>query len=105
MSGSGGNGGPHTPPTPCDEIEINTQIGSPKPAALKGVKVGDVLQVELEKTGNISHVVVKRNGQVAGGLATQRALQLRDCMEDGHEYEAKVTAIAGGQYSVTVAAK
>lgn len=103
MSGSGGGGGtPNTPKTPCDEIEFETHLSSPKPAALKGVAVGEILQVVLDKSGKVSHVVVVRKGAVAGGLASQKALELRDCLEDGHKYQAEVAAIAGGHISVTV---
>jgi hypothetical protein len=103
MSGSGGGGGtPVTPKTPCEEIEIETHISSPKPGVLKGLAVGEILQVELDNAGKVSHVVLKRNGVVAGGLASQRAFELRDCMESGHKYQAKVTNIAGGHFSVKV---
>ena len=92
------------PPSPCAALVIDTQLSSPKSAVIVGIQVGEVLDVALQDMGGTSAVVVLRHGQVAGGLASPQVTRLRECMTQGHVYQANVNDVQGGQIRVRVVA-
>ena len=92
------------PPSPCTTLVIDTQLSSPKPTVIAAVKIGDVLDVALQDMGGTSAVVVLRQGQVAGGLASPQVNRLRECIAQGHLYQASVMDVQGGQVRVRVVA-
>lgn len=106
MSGSnGGGGGGDTwdaPPPSCATLIVDTQLSSPKPGIIAGIKVDEILEVAVQDMGGAAAVVVLRQGQVAGGLASPQVNRLRECMAEGHQYQAKVTEVQGGQVRVRV---
>jgi hypothetical protein len=103
MSGSnGGGGGTWDDPPPCAALVIDTQLSSPKPAVIAGVQVDEIMDVAVQDMGGASAVVVLRQGQVAGGLASPQVTRLRQCMAGGQQYQAKVTDVQGGQVRVRV---
>lgn len=107
MTGSSGGGSSDTwrdPPSPCAALVIDTQLSSPKPNVIAGIQVGEILDVVMEDLGGTSAVVVLRQGQVAGGLASPQVNRLRQCIGEGHQYQAKVTDVQGGQVRVRVSA-
>lgn len=101
--GSGGGGGSWEAPSTCENLVIDTQLSSPKPAVIAGIKVGDVLDVTLQQ-GAGTTVVVMHGGQIAGGLASPQVQRLRECLEGGTVYGAEVTAINGAQVKIRVSA-
>jgi len=106
MSGSGGGGGvgPDTPTLACEDLVIKAQIASPKAAVVSKLKVGDALEVAVQTIGGAAVVVLLSKGKLAGGLATPNLSRLRECIEGGTMYQAKITAISGAQINVTVEA-
>jgi hypothetical protein len=107
MSGSGGGGGgtpDPEPPVSCEKLVINTQLSSPKLAALEGLVDGEALPVSLLQTPTGQVVVVTRNGQIAGGLAAPDLKRLRECLIGGTDYIAVVKSTNLGQYKVRVSA-
>jgi hypothetical protein len=106
MSGSGGGGGagPDTPTFSCDDLVVKAQIASPKAAVISKLKIGDVLDVEVQTIGGAAVVVLLSKGKLAGGLATPNLSRLRECIEGGTTYGATITAISGAQITVTVEA-
>jgi len=106
MSGSGGGGGgvPDTPVIGCADLVIDTQVSSPKPGVISTLKVGDFLDVETRIQGGTVVVVLVRNGQMAGGLASPQLHRLRQCIESGTQYRAEVKSIKAGQVRVRVEA-
>lgn len=106
MSGSGGGGyggGFDGAPTACDTLVIETQISSPKADVVKGLAPGIVLEVALEQQGALSVVVLKHDGQVAGGIADPNVPRLRECIAQGTQYSATVRAVQGGLVIVRIA--
>lgn len=107
MSGSSGGGGgggggvPDTQPS-CDILKFNILVSSPQPAAVAALKVGDVLDIDVAQRGAQVVVRVLQNGTLVGGLAGPDATRLRNCIEDGHDYQAEVLSITGGQVRVEV---
>jgi hypothetical protein len=105
MSGSGGGGGGRSPPkTSCADLVIYTQLSSPKADVIDKVKVGDVLDVENRKEGATVYPAVLYKNKVAGGVASPDAKTLRECLEKGQKYKAKVTSKSGGQVGVLIEA-
>jgi len=107
MSGSSGSnyGGGFTSVAPsCEDLVINTQISSPKPAVIQGIAVGTVLVVAVQQIGSVTAVVVMHQGQVAGGVASPRVVLLRECIQNGTTYQATVTAVSGPLVSIRIEA-
>jgi len=103
-SGGGGGGGSETPVTSCEELVIDTQLSSPKDDVVEKIKVGDVLDVGAQRKSGTTVVVVLYKGKVAGGLASPLLAQLRECLNNGTKYQAKVISKSGGQVRVRVEA-
>lgn len=107
MSGSGGGsfGGFHSSEKSCEELVINTQLSSPKQLIIQKLEVGDTLAVKAQQIEATVVVVALHEGEVAGGLASPVVNRLRECLENGTEYQAKITEKNDGQVRVRVYAK
>lgn len=104
-SGGGGYGGGFADATPtCEDLVINTQIGSPKMRVVQGLAEGEILEVAVESIRNATVVVVKHEGQTAGGVASPNVQKLRECIQQGTVYRAKVTSVNGPQVSIRIEA-
>lgn len=102
-SSAGGTGGGGGGTVACELLVQETQLSSPKANVIQGLKVGEVLQVEVKKEGDLRLVQVMRKGQLAGGLTSPEVGQLRECLLKGFEYDATVIAVSDGQVRVRVA--
>lgn len=93
MSGFDGTGGPISPGGSCESLVIDTLVASPKPLVVERIHPGDVLAVRLATSdGGETVVEVVFQGEGAGGLASPAISRLRECMEGGTQYSARVTA-------------
>ncbi|WP_374588719.1 hypothetical protein [Ideonella dechloratans] len=81
---------------------VDTQLSSPKPEVIAGIKVDEILDVAVQDMGGTAAVVVLRQGRIAGGLASPQVNRLRECLAEGHQYQAKVTDVQGGQVRVRI---
>ena len=105
-SGGGGGGGDFdSSPDRCSDLVLNTQLSSPREAVVAQLSVGDVMDVAVQTMVGTSVVVALWQGQIAGGLASPALQRLRECIEAGNEYEARVTVKNDGQIRVQVKAK
>lgn len=92
--GGGGTGGDQ-----C-MFTFEAVLGSPDPAQVAALNVGDVLPVVLlDSPPRV--VVCHPSGAVVGGI-TQFAAQLRSCIQQGYSYEAELLAVRGGAIGVNV---
>lgn len=92
MSGSSGfGGGASGPEVSCERLVLNTMLASPRPNIVDLLHLGLVLEVVLMG----GSVVVLYQGELAGGLASPLVHRLRECMEQGTKYRAKVVARSG----------
>jgi hypothetical protein len=101
-SGGGGYGGGFDSTDACDTLVIDTQLSSPKDDVVSAINVGDVLEVELRQYGATVVVVALHNGAIAGGIAAPQVPKLRECIQGGTTYVAKVTAKNEGQVKVRI---
>ena len=104
MSGSGGGSGGGGPDysSPCDTLRFDLQLSSPQPLVVAALSVGDVLAIAVVQMNGHVIVQVLSNGQPAGGLTGPEATRLRNCIDQGHNYTARVLQILGGQVRVRV---
>lgn len=107
MSGSGngnsGSGFPTTDASTCESLAFDTQLASPRPDVVDQINPGDVLMIATHQQGTTTVVVALHSGEVAGGIASPRVNQLRECLAQGFEFFATVTTIDSGQVRVRVA--
>lgn len=107
MSGIGessGGGGAPSSNASCSDLVINTLVTSPKEDAIAKVSAGDVLDVRVSKSG--ATVEVRNNeGEVVGGLTSPLLQRLRDCLDAGNLYQARVVAKNDALIRVRVAKK
>lgn len=104
MSGGGGGsgGGGTRDDSPCETLAFNAQLTSPQPAIVGRLSQGDVLSVVVTNMRGQVVVQVLSDGQVAGGLTGPEATRLRNCVDQGHTYNAIVVSVNGGQVRVRV---
>lgn len=95
--GSGGGGS-----TECNALFEKTPLSSPVQAVISTLKVGDVLEVGLTKTGTQNILITLFEGNIAGSITSSKALQFITCMESGQDYVAEVNEINGGRCIVTI---
>lgn len=104
MSGSGGGGSGGGPgySSPCDSLRFDSQLSSPQAPVVATLSPGDVLLIAVTQMNGQVVVQVLSRGQPAGGLTGPEATQLRNCIEQGHNFNATVLQINGGQVRVRV---
>lgn len=101
-SGGGGYGGGPSYSSPCDTLRFDSQLSSPQAPVVATLSPGAVLPVEVVQMKGQVVVQVLHNGQPAGGLTGPEATQLRNCIEQGHDFNATVLQVNGGQVRVRV---
>lgn len=105
MSGFSATGGPMSAGGSCESLVIDTLLASPQPAVVALINPGDVLDVRLTRTQSGEQVVeVVFHDQSAGGLASPAISRLRECMEAGMQYQARVTGKRDALVRVRVSA-
>lgn len=102
MSGSGGSYlGPSTPTTTCSSLQFDTQLASPKAPVVAQLSVNNILDIAFAPTGH-QVVIALWNGAEAGGIVDPHLNQLRNCMTQGEQYQARVLQVSGGQVRIRV---
>ena len=104
MSGSNerDTGPIYEPTLRCETINFTTDVNSPQPDALIGLKVDAILDIELN---NHVVVVVRRdNRKILGSINWTNVLKLIECLEQGYKYVAVVRLIQGGLVKVAISA-
>src|SRR4051794_16271588 len=109
MSGSGGSdfepmgvsgGGTGVGSDDCAQLQFETSLASPDPAAVANLAVGDVLTIELIEEP-VRSVAAKKDGQIVGAI-TDHLNRLVDCLQRGVPFVALVLSIVGGAIDVDV---
>lgn len=100
--GSSRGGGPAPQRSSCN-INEDTDVKSPDPAVAKGVKVKDVLQVELLLDPKPRLALIAKSGNTLGGIVPRSLTVIIDCIRNqGRAYEALVKQIDGGHITVNI---
>lgn len=99
--GSGGGPGGGTGGVDCSQISFATVLGSPDPAVVATVNMGDVCDVVLVKHPMSRILVTTRpNGEILGAV-TSNWEDLVGCLDKGVEFVAEVLS-AGSPVRVLV---
>jgi hypothetical protein len=96
----GGNGGGPN----CADLEFTTALASPDPAGVEALAPGDVLDVRLLEQDGVTIIAVVGDGSPVGSVVSDRAAQLRECLQRGFAYDAEVESVDGGAIRVRVSA-
>jgi hypothetical protein len=78
-------------------------LNSPQRTVINTLNIGDSLDVVL--TGSPQRQIIEvrtSSGAVAGSLTHRGHLQIIDCINQGHSYEAMVVALSGAFVTVRV---
>ena len=103
MSGSSGSYlGPSTPTTSCASLQFDAQLASPKAQVVAQLSVNDILDIVFVQAGNQQVVSALWNGSEVGGIVDPHLNQLRNCMNQGEQYQARVLQLGGGQVRLRV---
>lgn len=105
MSGSGTSGygdGFWGQGESCEKLMVHTQLSSPVAAIISKLVVGSVMAVVSRPGSGITLVEAQFNGKLAGGIASAQIARLIQCLAEGYQYKATVTAINGGQVKIRV---
>jgi hypothetical protein len=98
-TGAGGSSGGGDP---CDLVQT-APLNSPQRAVISTLNIGDRLDVVL--TGSPPRQILQVRttaGGVAGSLTHRGHLQIIDCINQGHSYEAIVVSLSGAFVTVRV---
>lgn len=103
MSGSGGSYlAPSNPAPSCATLQFDTQLASPKVSVVANLAVNDILDIVLSQSASQQTIVALWNGAEAGGIVDPLLSQLRNCMNEGEQYQARVLHISGGQVRLRI---
>ncbi|MBD8204778.1 hypothetical protein [Pseudomonas viridiflava] len=103
MSGLGGGTGPYPEPVvACDQLSFIAQIASPKEDIVEQLYVGCMLDIVIGDQNGQSVVFAYWQDQEVGGIADRRLQRLRQCMNEGHMFSARVISISSGQVRVQI---
>lgn len=116
MSGSGSRGsservdvgsGGGSSQDRCGSLVVETTLNSPVAQVIRGVKVDDVLSVEIEVSPTRVKTLVAKtaSGDIAGALTPPSLITIINCIEGGFEYEAVVLEKSAGLVRVRIQAK
>lgn len=102
IGGGGGSGGGGSSPSSCELLNFEAALASPDPELLRKVRVEWALRVEVRDVGASKVAVVVSNDGVVGSITSPQAVQLIDCLGEGHTYYAQVLEIRGGLCRVRI---
>ena len=89
----------------CLGLNFLTTIASPDPDGVASVKKGDILSVALIEQAGVTIVgVLQSEDKVIGAVVSDRAAQLRECLQRGFTYGASITSVVGGAVTVRISA-
>ena len=90
----------------CRSLDFLTALASPDPDGVDALREGDVLDVDLIVERGVTVIGVRpHDGAVVGTVVFEQAAQLRSCLQQGFEYQARVISIEGGIVRVQISAR
>ncbi len=90
----------------CRTLSGQGTIMSPVPAVLATLSVGEYLDITLRTVTSLQGVTA--SGQVVGGVfVNPSSLQsaIIACINDGNEYQGRITSLVGGSCELIITAK
>lgn len=91
--------GPNQPD--CSAIVLRTQLASPNPTVVADLSTGDILTIHLLSAVGPLQALTTDN-LVAGAILTSNPALLINCINNGHEFQAQVLSIKGGDCQISI---
>lgn len=101
--GSGGRGGSVSDDL-CSTLSFEAIVNSPDPDVVQRLKVHDAIQVELVQNQGTEVVALLHNAEILGGLVNMGG-RLKQCIENGYEFQGIVRTIDQGLVRVFIEPK
>jgi hypothetical protein len=98
----GGSGGEQVDPCVIEEV---TTLNSVSAVVLRGVRLGDLLDVDVIPGPPPRLVAKDPTGNTVGSITSRSMLQFIACIQNGRQYVAEVLSIQGGTCTVRVTLK
>lgn len=95
----GGKGKP--PPDPCNITEVTT-LNSVNRNIVAGLRPNDRLAIVFQAGPPQRLVAQTQNGVTAGSITSPSMLQIIQCIQAGHSYDAVVLSVRGAQCQVRI---
>lgn len=90
----------------CRSLDFPTTLASPDPDGVDALKAGDVLEVDLIEERGVTVIGVRpHDGTVVGTVVFDQAAQLRSCLQEGFQFQARVISVEGGIVRVQISAR
>jgi len=83
----------------CEDVHFKEKLSSPQPRGMTEVEEGEILAIDLVE-GSVK--AVTEGGLIVGSITGPETANLKDCLRNGHEYEAEVVSKEGGSCEVVV---
>lgn len=94
-------GGAKAPPDPCNITEVTT-LNSVDRNVLAGLRPNDRLAVAFQAGPPQRLVAQTQAGATAGSITSPSMLQIIQCIQAGHNYDAVVLSMRGAQCQVRI---
>lgn len=105
---SGSSSGPPSPrgsEQDCASLFEETVLNSPNPSVISRLKLGDVLDLQVHRTGKAVVLLALHGTETAGSITSTLMAKIIDCIGKGFEYVAIVKSIRGGACTVQIRPK
>ena len=96
-----GGGGKPVPPDPCNITEVTT-LNSVNRNVIAGLRPNDRLAVVFQAGPPQRLVAERQPGVIAGSITSPSMLQIIQCIQAGHNYDAVVLSVRGAQCQVRI---
>lgn len=83
----------------CSTLYLTTKLATPNPELIANLEIGVVLDVSLS---NGSIVVVTDSNEIIGSVIGRDSVKLKNCMENGYSFSAKIINLNGGSCDVLI---
>jgi len=94
-------GGSEAPPAPCNIMEVTT-LNSVNRNVVAGLRPDDRLPVVFQPGPPQRLVAQTQAGATAGSITSPSMLQIIQCIQAGHNYDAVVLSVRGAQCQVRI---
>ncbi len=102
--GDQGGGAKGAPPDPCNINEVTT-LNSVNRNVIAGIRPNDHLAVVFQPGPPQRLVAQTSAGVTAGSITSPSMLQIIQCIQAGHDYDAVVLSVRGAQCQVRIEPK
>lgn len=101
-TGPSSYGGGPSKETDCELLAFEVGLASPQASVVTQVQVGDSLEVVIDTSGTNPTIAVMKDADALGAIIGSRMEDLYRCIQEGHNYQAEVLSLDGGDVQVRI---